>query len=135
MPIISRAFAVTTGVVPTGFTQPNAGKLIYETEPGDADTGLTNGPEGYTYWGGPDEGSGITWLIAYTDGATDTHTGANSVASKIGFWSATGDSAFIALANNISNQGLTSFSPATFGSAGAALGTMNDVPGMHVFSL
>ena len=137
MAIISRAFAFGDAATPTGFTKSDNGDLVYETEPGDSDVGLGvggSGPEGYIYWSGPDEAlPGRTHMVAYTDG-TNTHLDPNNVDSKVGFWAASGDSAFIELADNISRQGLTGFSQQDFASSAAAITAMNQVPGMRAFA-
>ncbi|MBT5975701.1 MAG: hypothetical protein HOG64_08350, partial [Flavobacteriaceae bacterium] len=82
----NRAFAYSAGgAIPTGFSD-NAG-LIWETSIGSAEVELgpsDGGPEGYVYWGGPDETT-YPYIVAYANNAV-THTGANSVASNVQFW-------------------------------------------------
>ena len=132
MATTSRAFAWSGGgTVTTGFTAN--GNLIYETNLGSATVELgpsSGGPNDYVYWQGPGETVADSYIIAY---ATDpgSHTGANSVASQLQFWSATNGSNFTTLVTFLSNQGFEFFNPITPADAAAALAAINDIPDFH----
>ena len=128
----NRAFAYSNGgAIPTGFSD-NAG-LIWETSQGSATRELgpsSGGPEGYVYWGGPDETT-YPWIVAYAN-ASVNHTGANSVNSKVQFWGAVSDGKMIDLGDYLSTLGYSGLDPDSFGSADEAANAIDAAPDFHV---
>ena len=126
----NRAFAFSAGgAIPTGFS--DNGDLIWETSQGSAAVSLApTGPEGYVYWGGPDETT-WPWIVAYANSAV-THTGANSVASNVQFWGAANDSKMTDLGDYIATLGYAGLDPESFADASAAETAINAAQGFHV---
>ena len=125
----NRAFAYQDGNVPTGFSDNNG--LIWETTQGSAGVSLApTGPEGYVYWGGPDETT-WPWIVAYANDAV-SHTGANGVDAKVQFWGAANDSKMVDLGDYIATLGYTGLDPESFADASAAETAINAAPGFHV---
>ena len=131
-----RAFAWTEGGgTPANFTANE--QLIFEDTPGSAGVALgqPGGPEGYTYWPGPDETAGQKgeYMIAFANRTTSTHTGANSVASNMQFWGSDDEAEFKNIATNITNQGFENVDPATFVDTAAILTFYNNIADWQAF--
>ena len=126
----NRAFAYSAGgAIPTGFS--DNGDLIWETSQGSAAVSLApDGPEGYVYWGGPDETT-WPWIVAYSDSSVN-HTGANSVASNVQFWGAANDSKMTDLGDYISTLGYAGLDPESFADASAAQVAISNAPNFAV---
>ena len=126
----NRAFAFSEGgAIPDGFS--DNGDLIWETSQGSAAVSLApDGPEGYVYWGGPDETT-YPYIVAYASNAVN-HTGANSVNSKVQFWGAVSDGKMIDLGDYLSTLGYSGLDPDSFGSADEAANAIDAAPDFHV---
>tara|TARA_R110000751_G_scaffold94719_1_gene184911 strand:+ start:81 stop:491 length:411 start_codon:yes stop_codon:yes gene_type:complete len=131
----NRAFAWNTGgSVPTGFS--NQGNLIWETSQGSAGVSLApDGPEGYIYWGGPTEGSGVgTYVLVTAQEGAPTHTGANGEDSNVQFWGAGNETDFSRICKNVTNQGFTDVDPqAVMTTFAQVSGFFNAIDGWQAF--